>query len=89
MNLVNYVYLATILFAIGGATVLAVTAASMIVDDKLVQDVLGEDLHMPLLILLSIVGLIIVLAPGVVRWRRQRGEARAASSRQASSHHPL
>jgi YjbE family integral membrane protein len=74
---------------IGGGAVLAVTAASMIVDDKLVEDAIGSSLHMPLLILLSIVGLVIILTPTVLRWRRNRDEASASSSRQASSQHPL
>jgi YjbE family integral membrane protein len=74
---------------IGGAGVLAITAASMIADDKLVKGAIDDSLHLPLLILLSIVGLVIILTPTVVHWRRDRQDANAASSRQASSQHPL
>jgi YjbE family integral membrane protein len=74
---------------IGGAGVLAVTAASMIADDKLVGGSIDESLHMPLLIVLSLIGLAIILTPTVLRWRRDRDKESASSSRHASSQHPL
>lgn len=74
---------------IGGGAVLAVTAASMIVDDKVVEDAISQNLHTPVLIVLSLIGLVIILTPTVVHWRRDRQKANSASNRQASSQNPL
>lgn len=57
---------------IGGAAVLAVTAARMIVDDQLVDRVIGDSGHLPLLVGLSVTGIVIVLVPNMLRWRRER-----------------
>jgi YjbE family integral membrane protein len=57
---------------IGGAAVLAVTAARMIVDDRLVDRAIGDTGHTPLLIGLSVAVLVIVLVPNLIRWRRER-----------------
>lgn len=70
---------------IGGAAVLAVTAARLIADDRLVRDATGSGAKMPLMVTLSIVGIIIVLIPNLLRWRRDRNGRTGAKSHQAET----
>ncbi len=55
-----------------GSGVLAVTAARMIADDHLVSNAVGERATLPLMVGLSVVGVVIVLVPNLLRWRRNR-----------------
>ncbi len=57
---------------IGGSGVLVITAARMIGNDKLVRELVGKQAVLPLVIGLSVVGLIVVLIPNIIRWRRDR-----------------
>ena len=74
---------------IGGSGVLAVTAARMIADDKLVQGAIRDSAHLPLFVGLSLLGVAIVLGPMLWRWRRERAAARGSGDRRAGSQHPL
>ncbi len=57
---------------IGGSGVLAVTAARMIVEDKMVDRVIGESGHLLYAAGLSIIALVVILVPNLLRWRRER-----------------
>jgi|SRR6185437_497609 len=74
---------------IGGSGVLAVTAARMIVDDKLVDGAISESVHLPIFVLLSVVGVAIVLVPMFVHSRRNRTVEGGHGGRQTGSQHPL
>lgn len=70
---------------LGGAGVLAVTAARMIVSDRLVANVVGQSGSLPLLVGLSVLGIFIVLVPNFLRWRRDRNGQAGTNSRQAET----
>ena len=53
---------------------LAVTAARMIVEDKMVDRVIGESGHLVVLVGLSVIALVIILVPNLLRWRRERND---------------
>jgi YjbE family integral membrane protein len=70
---------------IGGAGVLAVTAARMIMDDRLVADAVGNGAELPLVIALSIIGVTIVVVPNILRWRRGRNEQTGTKNQQVET----
>jgi YjbE family integral membrane protein len=74
---------------IGGSGVLAVTAARMIVDDKLVDGAIRDSANLPLFVGLSLLGVVIVLVPMLLRWRRERAAERGSGGQRAGSQHPL
>lgn len=53
-----------------GAMVLTVTAARMIVDDRIVDEVIGEEMHSFALLALAVVLTLIVMIPTFIRRRR-------------------
>ncbi len=67
---------------IGGSVVLAITAARMIADDKLVSDAVGEQAKLPLMIALAVVAVVVVLVPNLLKWRRERNGRRSGANRQ-------
>ncbi len=70
---------------IGGSGVLVITASRMIVDDHIVRNAIGDGASFPVLIGLSIVGIIIVLVPNLLKWRRTRNGQTSTKKRQAES----
>ena len=68
---------------VGGSIVLAITAARMIADDKLVSDAVGDQAKLPLMIALAVVAVVIVLVPNMLKWRRDRNGRRSGANRQA------
>jgi len=61
-----------------GVGVLTVTAARMIVDDRIVERYIPSSLHMPVLIGLAVGLSALVFIPAAIRWRRARREHDAA-----------
>jgi hypothetical protein len=57
----------------------------MIVDDHIVRNAIGDGASFPVLIGLSIVGIIIVLVPNLLKWRRTRNGQTSTKKRQAES----
>lgn len=72
-----------------GSGVLAVTAARMIVDDRFVDSVISDGVHLPLLAGLSVLGVAIVLVPMLVRWRHARATDDGTGGQRAGSEYPL
>lgn len=63
-----------------GSGVLAITAARMIADDRLVSSAVGERATLPFMVGLSVVGVIVVLVPNLLRWRHQRNGRSSVAS---------
>ncbi len=70
---------------IGGSGVLVITASRMIVDDHIVRGAIGDSASFPVLIGLSVVGIVVVLLPNLFKWRRVRNGQPSTKQRQAET----
>jgi YjbE family integral membrane protein len=68
-----------------GSIVLAFTAARMLIEDKIIGDLIAEDQHTVALIVISVVVIGIVLIPVMGKWRKSYQERRASRMRQTKS----